>query len=75
MSTILYRPGDTHLINGIKCEVGFFEARDVRRNLRNGWTTDVNDLKEEKEEEEEEEKKEEKKSVRELFNQKKKVKK
>jgi hypothetical protein len=37
MSTLLYKKGDSHEENGLKCEIGKFDALDVPSQLADGW--------------------------------------
>jgi hypothetical protein len=75
MSVVLYKPGNTHVVDDIECEVGIFEPKDLNNLLQNGWVTNVKDLKEEEKKENENEEEISSKNVRKLFNKNKKVKK
>lgn len=37
MGVILYKAGDSHVINGIKCHLEVFDEYSYLHNLENGW--------------------------------------
>ena len=40
----LYRKGNTHVIRGVKCEMGRFETKRLQGCLNSGWVTNPQDL-------------------------------
>ena len=40
MALILYKKGNTHTVNGVKCEVGKFEYEELHAMLKEGWVND-----------------------------------
>ncbi len=56
MAIQLYRPGTTHEVNGVKCEIGNFDISSMQGLIDIGWftTTDFNAQDEEPELETEE---------------------
>ena len=51
MASILYRKGDSHVVDGIQCEEARVDASEVAVMLQNGWVSDVNLLAENKDDE------------------------
>jgi len=45
MGVVLYRPGTSHVENGIRCEMKVFPADWLEQKIAEGWETDINALK------------------------------
>lgn len=44
MGVMLYRPGNTHIIRDVTCEMGVFPVEMLEDQLKSGWKTDLNSL-------------------------------
>jgi len=44
MSIVLYKPGITHTVKGVKCEMGLFDANELEPMLKEGWSTELDGL-------------------------------
>ena len=38
MAIALYREGDTHEVDGVKCEIGTFDHRELEQRKKEGWS-------------------------------------
>lgn len=44
MASILYRKGDTHIVDGVKCEVAKFDGSEVAAAFEQGWVAELSQL-------------------------------
>jgi hypothetical protein len=49
MAVVLYRRGDTHVVEGVKCERGLFPVAQLQARLADGWVTDPRNVDAEEE--------------------------
>lgn len=59
MSIVLFRKGDSHIANGVACEIGTFEPDEMEWLLDQGWHNSVEDINNDAQKVEEESKQEE----------------
>jgi hypothetical protein len=48
MSVLLFKKGDSHIFEGVKCEMIEADPEHMSGMIQNGWLVDVNDLEKEK---------------------------
>lgn len=49
MSVLLFKKGDSHIFEGVKCEMIEADPEHMPGMIQNGWLVDVHDLEENKE--------------------------